>query len=304
LHIVYFPQLLSRFWGFGGSGRLYNDGMSFQLGAPQLALALAGIWMCRKQRFFQASAAAYVILVVLMTPVALWLWRNVGVLRTMQFPWRILAITASLQLGCAAGIGYRLARSSTRGRALLVYGVLLGASLAWQSNQFAVQPVRDVRKELDLYNQDGRLSTMTNYAGVEEFLPRTAAYPSPLDPRGDNIPIVQPPPPASAGPLPDSTPYRIHYDVTAPVASEVIVNQLYFPGWRVTVDDQPISANVLRSSLLPDGRMVVPIPAGHHTLGARYAGPPGAGIYVALIVVVFGAVLLLWIAERRRPRLS
>lgn len=102
-HVVDFSQLLSRAWGFGFSApESLNDGMSFQLGLPHFLLALSGLAMGRRNRLTLLNGALYLLLILLMTPLAKWFWQ-IPFLAPVQFPWRILSVTAILQVVCVLG---------------------------------------------------------------------------------------------------------------------------------------------------------------------------------------------------------
>ena len=105
-HFVYLHQFLSPFWGYGYAVEGPNDGMSFQLGLLPIALALVGTaaalrrtarpaWGGAHRRgvalFFAAATA---IVVWLMTASSEAVWRVVPLAALIQFPWRLLALTA------------------------------------------------------------------------------------------------------------------------------------------------------------------------------------------------------------------
>jgi len=71
---------------------------------------------------------------------------------------------------------------------------------------------------------------------------------------------------------------RFHLRFVANSASDdghVEIRQIYFPGWRARIDGKSLAPGVLASHLTPQGLMQVPVPAGRHSIEARYDGPPG-----------------------------
>jgi hypothetical protein len=104
-HVVYLPQLFSPTWEFGTSVPGPGDTMPFTLGLPHFLLALVGAWLGRRDRIMNVALAAYVILIALMLPLSAGLWNAIDLLRLVQFPWRLLAVIATVQLilslGCA-----------------------------------------------------------------------------------------------------------------------------------------------------------------------------------------------------------
>ena len=103
LHFVELHQLVSTFWGYGGSVPGPEDQMSLSVGWSHALLGFialtASIWLSppvrRIQWFFAGSFAA---MCVLMLPLSERLWRLVPLLQYTQFPWRLLA-PASVCLG-------------------------------------------------------------------------------------------------------------------------------------------------------------------------------------------------------------
>jgi hypothetical protein len=84
-------------------------------------------------------------------------------------------------------------------------------------------------------------------------------------------------------------PSRITVEVNAIEKGLLVVSEMYYPGWRVSVDDQP--ARLIRTNVTLRG---VPIPEGHHTIHMWYApvtawlGLVISGLAVVLIIVVGG----------------
>jgi hypothetical protein len=109
-HFVHPFQLLASAWGYApvspGSGAA--GGMSFQLGAVPLVLAVAAAaaawWRAPRERalilFFAAATA---VLILLMLPVSGVLWAAAPIAQLIQFPWRLLALT-TVTLAVLAGL--------------------------------------------------------------------------------------------------------------------------------------------------------------------------------------------------------
>ncbi|MCZ6601481.1 MAG: hypothetical protein O6952_00585, partial [Planctomycetota bacterium] len=104
-HFVRPGQIVSRYWGFGGSlPPGLEDGMSFQVGWLHLALAPIGVIALivteNRRRLGVILAALLVLGLFLMLRPSDFLWRAIPVIRQVQFPWRILSpiglITATL----------------------------------------------------------------------------------------------------------------------------------------------------------------------------------------------------------------
>jgi hypothetical protein len=178
-YVVLFTQLFARPFEFGLSAGGAGETMTLQLGAPHAIIAVAGAWFGRRLRLPATAFWCYVVLVMLMTPLGFLAWRYVPVLRSFQFPWRLLGVTASLQALCMAG--WAAVPIVTRWRRWAALALLVAATAAWHVDMLrprlpaAPIPFATVR--------DGVVTERTTathrwrtygHPRVEEFLPRTA----------------------------------------------------------------------------------------------------------------------------------
>ncbi|MFZ1240413.1 MAG: hypothetical protein WAV66_13905 [Anaerolineae bacterium] len=98
-NLIYFHQLFSTSWGFGYSVAGPDDGMSFQLGLAPLLLAVGGVGYSVRRRGQHRGLLAFFLLttviiagMMLVPAAAVWQWLPLGDL--IQFPWRLLTLTA------------------------------------------------------------------------------------------------------------------------------------------------------------------------------------------------------------------
>lgn len=101
LHFVHASQFLDPFWGFGYSDDPVGvgDGMSFQLGIIAVGLALAALVISLRRGAHRRGTTAFFLLstlvcLLLMLPLAQPLWDAFGPAALIQFPWRLLGVTA------------------------------------------------------------------------------------------------------------------------------------------------------------------------------------------------------------------
>jgi hypothetical protein len=297
-HIVQVKQFFSTAWGFGGSdapGK--KDDMSFALGLPHFLLALAGLILGRKERALRVAFAAYLLLAALMTAAGLPLWRNVGLFKLVQFPWRLLAAVAALQILCAAGLAAVAPRLGWRRYAGGLAAILV-VTLVWHHAQFRIKQPLDLEHWVQI-QRTGARTAMGTHANVNEFLPKTARASTGLRPRGNIIPILELSG-ARSTPLTGDDSFLIHRRIEVATPITAIINQLYFPGWRVEVDGYDIPSAFLRRTLDAEGRMTVALGVGTHTLRARYDGPPGWRFRVFAVLLGLGAFAAFWWRERRQ----
>lgn len=300
-NVVYPWQLFSRTWGFGAAQ------MSLQLGLPHFLLACAGVWLGRRQRFLWGALACYLLLIVMMLPVSRPVWDSVGLLRLVQFPWRILSVVATLQAVCCLGWACAGDRKGLGQRSLLA-GLVLATAL-FHANQFragpepagwARQSFRQVDDWADTYLREITHEYQT-FGGVHEFLPLRAKC-SAISPLGDRA-LVELQPAGELRELAGNNPHRLRYQVVCRVPTKVLINQWYFPGWVVRINGCKVSAADLAASATPDGRMSLSFPvASDVRLEAYYGGPPG-GRWRAFLLIAGTAVFFLgaWRLERGKP---
>jgi hypothetical protein len=299
LHGASLRQLVSNAWGFGGAtAGAADDGLSLQLGAVHLALAAGGALAGWRSREVRVAALCYAVLVFLVLDAASPLWAHAGPLRFVQFPWRLLAATATLQLVCACGLRAWTASLPGRAEAALLAGVLL-AALGWHAAQLSVVGgTRDPVEILRDYHARVKPETFERFAYRDEFLPRTARR-RPERPRDFSAPPVRLEGAGRVRALPGSSAHRVRVEIEAAGPARVALLQLHLPGWQVRLDGREIPDEVLAASLSPEGFARIELPrAGRYRLEARYGGPPGAALRAAGIA----AALAVFAASLRAPR--
>jgi hypothetical protein len=181
------------------------------------------------------------------------------------------------------------------------FAILVVAAFCYYPDMRQVREPLDARRALEVHARTKLSDPGNTYAQEDEFRPRTARVrpavgrcESPMV-TGEGI---------DARPLEGSSPHHIRVLVRAgSTGGTVTVQQLYFPGWRVRLDGQPVPEARLRDGLLPDGRMRVRLPdAAEHLVEAWYDGPPGwRWRSVGVGVVTAGsAAFVAWRWRRRR----
>ena len=83
-------------------------------------------------------------------------------------------------------------------------------------------------------------------------------------------------------------------ELAVPAPTAVVIEQLYLPGWEVSLDGRELARTTLDGSLTPEGfvRLAL-LQAGTHRLEAAYGGPPGGGVRAAGMALVLGVFALL-----------
>jgi hypothetical protein len=273
--------------------------VSFQLGAFHFLFALCGFVAMRRKKVIAVSFFLYLFLIFLMTPYSAPLWRCIPFMKFVQFPWRILSVTATLQVICACGIAALFSTSFSSGRKVSLMVMLLALMLLWYSPQFKISGTLDIDASL----REAKIPEITRfdtYTAYNEFLPKAALGKTFLSSRF-NTGMLSLSGSANCIPFKDNSEYRLHYQVKA--ASRVVarINQLYFPGWKVMVNGKTISSLFLEKNISEDPRIFFVLPgAGDYEIEAFYDGPPGHfkhNIINAFLMTVLGVVLVYYRRE-------
>lgn len=252
-HTVAWWQYFTNSWGFGNSLPGTDDRMSFAVGWPQW---LGVVWTLsmlasKRERSPRARVAVLMTLSLLMllllaSSLVAPLWK-LPVLSAIQFPWRLLAI-ASLCSAVAGAHGVDALRERAPRAGLAAAGALVAALiilsvpkirvLSWFPNEASVYRPENTR----------RVFTNTNIGEfrpvwVRELPPGDDG--SPLLSRrrvlgGDGLPVYQAPPA-------QATSLRFRHK-SGGEGENLIYEMFYFPGWKATVDGQPLEIGPLEET--------------------------------------------------------
>ncbi|MCX5875939.1 MAG: hypothetical protein NT087_06550 [Deltaproteobacteria bacterium] len=103
-------------------------------------------------------------------------------------------------------------------------------------------------------------------------------------------------------PLPGASPYNLASQMKGSEATSVVINQLYLPGWRIMVDDQPLTRQEIERRLMPDGRMRIDLTPGNHSIQAWYDGPLYWQVRDFIIGLAIMTALAYWLRQWRATR--
>lgn len=316
LHFVYPAQFLDPGWGYGYSVAGIGDGMSFQLGVlPLLLAALGGAAALRGRRAPHAVRwlALFMLLVVaaalfMMMPASAAVWDALPLVDLVQFPWRLLAVSAfSLALLAPFGLAWLaggrdeedVGRDRPYAYVIAILMVLIslpfiGPEIVPLRSQDEL-PVAVIEFELAYSDMRG----MTRWAErpplnddsplIGQYLAgeplRRAAILS-----GDGQILAQ-----ESGPLSASA------RVAAQGPVELLFYTYYFPGWRATMDGRPLEIRPQG----PNGLIVARLPAGEHDVRVSFGATPARSAGAALSGLgVLGVIVLLALDRRRAAERS
>jgi hypothetical protein len=311
-HFVYPSHLLSSAWGYAPGVPGVDGVMSFQLGAVPLILAMVATVSAfrrpaRERALILFCAGATLVLIFFMTPLSAWLWQAVPLAALIQFPWRLLALTA-VTLSFLSGLAMpepstALAASPQSARLPTTHLPILGSlmlalvailgSFAYTLPQYtsipesAEGPLLSIEFELKYTDMRGMTRwtqemppdspLVTQYQAGGPLVTATALAP------GASVEMIR-----AAGASDELW-------VRSPQGTALRFYTYYFPGWRVYVDGQRLPDSALRPETLY-GLLTVDVPPGEHHVLLRWGDTPvrltGKGLTLACLALALVLVVL------------
>jgi len=316
-HFVQPFHLLSSSWGYAPGSPGTGGGMSFQLGAVPLILALVatvGAWSrpARERALVLFFATVTALLVFLMLPLSASLWELVPLAALIQFPWRLLALTA-ITLAVLSGLALPDNRqpagekpgAQLQGAVLVLALVAVLGSFAYTLPQYT--PVPDIAEgplltiEFELKYTDMRGMT----AWTKEF-PTDSPLVEQYQAGGDLVTAKVLAPGAAlemirAGGASDELWVR------SPEGTALQFYTYYFPGWRVYIDGERLPGRALRAEG-PYGLLTVDVPAGEHRVLLRWGDTPvrlaGKALTLGSLALALALVVSPWVLQRGQDSAS
>ena len=312
LHFVYPAHLLSPTWGYAPGQPGVEGVMSFQLGAVPLLLAMvatvAAWWRPVKERaailFF---ASATLLILFFMSPLSAPLWELLPIASLIQFPWRLLALTAvtlAILSGFAisnpespvphgAGNRNEVRASSLDAPVLILALVALLGSFPYTLPQYtpipesAEGPLLSIEFELEYTDMRGMTAWTQEMPSdsplVEQYL------------AGDSLVTAEAVAPDAAIEMIRAGGASDELWVRSPGGTALQFYTYYFPGWRVYVDGERLPEGALRPEGV-HGLLTVDIPAGEHHVLVRWGDTPlrliGKSLALACLLLALVLVAL------------
>lgn len=310
-HFIDFTELLKPSlildWGATEPAFRYNFGIA------QWLLATVGIAAVAFKKVVHRSQATFFIFVLvftilLMLDVSEIIWESVPLLPFLQFPWRLLGISA-IFLAIFSGIGVifliRLVPDRvTPWLTALIVGIIMVAALpliqipSWPADFGPTTADRILYEELS-----GRWLGTTSTA---DFVPATVdVVPKPEQSILDDIVADRPIDRVNRASLPQGTdveneylsPLHFRYHVVTEHDFPLRLFLFDFPGWIVTVDGNRVEPDLGR----PEGFIVIPLKAGKHVVDVRFGNTPARNLAMIISISSIAlAVLGAWMLKSMR----
>ncbi len=265
LHFVYLRQFLDRRWAYGGSVLGPNDDISFQIGLPHIFLAALAIAVfivvLRRKNITLMSQLLYCFMALLlsvfmMTYHSEFIWDNLPILQIAQFPWRFLTFTGVLMSFLSGSIWFLI--KSLKWRVVSATFAIL-AIVGLNFNYF--KPERFFPAADYYYTDRQKIKTQMSDI-LFDYIPATAKK---------NPPFFSQPYQTSA----QISDWRektglYQFEATTQEPTTLTLNNYYFPGWKVFVDQKESPINY--ENLL--GIIEFTLPSGNHQIMVKLTKTP------------------------------
>ena len=290
-----------------------NPPMRIPLGIGPGLLGLVGLgWILWRGRsaarrwlagFFGIAALGYLWLA---TSSSVGVWEAIPLLAFVQFPWRLVGralLPVSLLAGAVVGedavfvFGRRPDAASYRVRGMVALALVAAlALLAWPRTfpPKGICPEEPYPTIEDVYAYE-----RAGWIGID---PESSYFPIWVETHPESLELAEAfmrgelPERLDADSLPAGTtiegavyrPLRASLVISTPEAFQARWRELYFPGWKVMVDGQPVPVSPETAPDEDSGFITFPVPAGTHEIKVWFGATPlrrGAGILTIIGLV-------------------
>jgi len=277
-HFATLNQLfISRFWGYGPSVWMENDGMPFQVGHIHwiLSLVIGGWWLvtCFKKNKSIIRNSSFIILFFIAVgwfaafmahSRSTFIWQVIPILKFVQFPWRFLTLV-TFSFSFIVG---SLVLLVPKKFIYLVVGILSIGLIIFNFNYF----LPDGGKMGSLTDKEkfaGAAWDLQRTAGIFDYLPKGAVT-APKEPmralsevmRGevstDNLKVGTNKASFSADVISNGATLRIGI--------------FKFPNWKAYVDGKEVETYIPKEEMW--GRMYIDVPKGEHEIVIKLLNTP------------------------------
>ncbi len=289
-HLLWPRQLVAGDWNYGASVPGPDDTMGFQLGWVHGLALIAAAWFAlrgkapvrREMQFWLAASAVSLFFVLRASS---WFWEVIPFLSVIQWPWRLMVITA-LASSLAVGASVRLiSEANPRARTavvILVIGLMLPSYYPFTFR--GPRRLTDAQITPDLIRASGiPLAELM-------FMPRAAKLDMSAGPRAAVIGGS-----AELEILDDRT-HFLNARVTAHSPATLRFRIYDFPGWKAEVEGL---AAVIRTDEI--GAITVDVEEGRHLLTLKFCATALAkGSRAISLAALLLSLAILW-RSRRAP---
>lgn len=269
-HFVCPIQLWDSVWGFGGSIPGCLDGMSFKIGKLHIVFSILSFFLLialwkkgkRKSVITLFALAVFSLTVFLTLEQSRIIWETLGVMSFFQYPWRFLILISFSSSFLAGYIVWVLENYFLNKQKYLRFVVI--ASVLFLLTFFNYKlfgPQEIIPKTASDYTRDFNLKWTTSKIS-DEYMPK--AFSKPYNPQ--EIPKNSLKVETGAGQV------KLIEAKTGLIKAETIfakdsllkINIAYFPAWKVYIDNNESSFEIVNDGLL------VPVSSGNHIVDIKF----------------------------------
>ncbi len=289
-HFLNLNQLFSPFWGYGYAGENGNDQFSLQLGLLPVLLTFAALWRIRRTEIAHTTFFTIVlgVLVFAMLPISAPLWEPfAAIVAFVQFPWRLLIVTATALAFLSGAAFLALDQSRDQVNALALCLLFVVASFPYTLPQHT-EATFNYQTQMEFEVKDRELLGDTTWTSVRpQDSPLVAQYIA-----GEKL--------TRAISLDDhATVETMRYGgqsvevrVNASAPARIQFYTRYFPGWTARLNGQPLTLEPFGEQ----GLILAHVPAGTHDLKIRFEDTPprqiGAAISGTSLLIALALIYL------------
>lgn len=286
---------LSRFWGYGASVWGPDDGMSFQVGWPHWWLAFISVPVTlvlffRKNKRNLATLLSFLLIVFLFSVFmthnrSTFIWEKISIIQFAQFPWRFLSLSI-FAVSLIGGALVSLLNPKTKVMAFVAISVL---AIALNLPYFKVDKYYQITDQQKL---SGYEFTKQQYAGILDYLPKTAVEPNEAAPKSPVVVTGE----AKISNF-DNKSNRFVFQANVSKTANIEVPIFDFPVWKVKVNGQ----SILHSHQNFLGRIRLDLPKGEYRVEGLFTNTPIRS-FANLVTVFSTGVLIILVALPKRVK--
>ena len=283
-----FRQLIWSPWGYGWSEPgIDRDGMSFQVGIAQWLVLLTGIGLLikfsKQELLLLKFGLALVIAgIFLSLPISLPLWRWISLLQKFQFPWRFLSLIVIGSSLMAAIVADKFKHSKIISLALLISPIIFTIAY-W-----------NIAGPSNLTEQ----FLAVDYVGTSDTGETTPVWAIRFQEKFPKAPVEIV---SAEGTVEIKNINKLmqkhEFEISANAASIIVDNTLYFPGWKVYVDEVETSIGYQDENWR--GLITFPVSAGEHSVKVLFEETRLRKFANALSMISVGILLGLFIKKEK-----
>ncbi len=228
-------------------------------------------------------------------------WELVPLVRSIQFPWRLLGLISfcvAMLVGSIFLLRPLQGRTGVLAAVVLLLGILVIGQRGLQADLANPRyPIASSQIGLnDLFQRGVRgFSLFSDFQPEAQQVPSTAlALPRPSD-AAEQAPLTAKP----TLQVLDEKPFYFRFRVQSDEPFPLRLHRIFFPGWQAAIDGDRLRVEPAGQT----GLVSIQVPAGEHEVAIRYAGTP-LQQFAAVISIISLVTLIVLLARTRSGRIA